>query len=216
MARRAELALLVLVALASCGPGWRDLSRSVAEPPPATEERRDVRRTYWDRAATRPKTETGWLRRRDGTSVKDGVERSWYEHGQLEFERHWRRDEPFGLWRTWFEDGVQRFEHDYVPGETTPMTWWHPSGAISSTGPARAGVREGTWRGDHPGGEPAFEGRFVANRRDGFWIFWYPDGSVETSGNYSQGQRVGVWENYAPGESPAQEPSTAAPEVDRD
>jgi len=206
MARRAELALAALVVgalAAACNSGFRDASRRLAAPAESTAaERRDVRRTYWDRAATRPKSEVGWLLRRDGTSVKDGVERSWYASGQLEYERHWRRDQPFGLWRTWFEDGTQRFEHDYVPGEATPMTWWHASGAISSTGMATAGVRDGPWHGDHPGGERAFEGHFVANRRDGFWVFWYPDGSVETSGSYSQGQRAGVWERYAPGERP--------------
>ena len=128
MARRAELALAALVVgalAAACNSGFRDASRRLAAPAESTAaERRDVRRTYWDRAATRPKSEVGWLLRRDGTSVKDGVERSWYASGQLEYERHWRRDQPFGLWRTWFEDGTQRFEHDYVPGEATPMTWW--------------------------------------------------------------------------------------------
>lgn len=198
---RASLLALALCACAACGPGLRDISRGLAEPPAAPlTERRDVRRTYWDRAATSPKSETGWLLLGDGTSVKQGVERRWYENGRMEYERHWTRDRPSGLWRSWFESGAQRFEHLYDPAGPTSMTWWHESGAISSAGSAREGVREGPWRGDHPDGSRAFEGAFVANRRDGFWSFWYPDGSLETSGHYRQGERVGVWENHAPGE----------------
>lgn len=214
---RARIAALALLAAGACGPGFKDISRGLAEPPPQrTEERRDVRRTYWDRAATLPKSESGWLLLGDGRSIKDGVERRWYESGRLEYERHWTRDEPAGLWRSWFEDGVQRFEHLYDPAQATPMTWWHQSGTVSSAGPAREGVREGPWRGDHPDGARAFEGAFVANRRHGFWIFWHPDGSVETSGHYRNGQRVGVWESHAPGEKPwdPAEPVPPAPAQD--
>lgn len=199
---RAALLFATLLACSACGPGWNDISRGLAPPAQApAPERADVRRAFWDRAATRPKSETGWLLVRDGTSVKDGVERRWYPDGTLEYERHWTRDRPAGLWRAWFEDGTQRFEHEYDPKRATTMTWWHATGAISSAGPAREGVREGPWRGDHEGGSRAFEGAFVANRRHGFWIFWHPDGSVETSGHYLDGERVGVWESYAPGES---------------
>jgi antitoxin component YwqK of YwqJK toxin-antitoxin module len=208
-ARSPAATLLALALCAACGPSLRDISRSLAQRESALPERGDVRRTYWDRAATRPKSETGWLLLGDGTSVKDGVERRWYENGNLEYERHWTRDRPSGLWRSWFESGAQRFEHHHDPERATTMTWWHESGAISSRGDARAGVREGTWRGDHPGGTRAFEGAFVANRRDGFWTFWYPDGSLETSGHYRQGERVGVWENHAPGERPADEAADA-------
>jgi antitoxin component YwqK of YwqJK toxin-antitoxin module len=201
---RALLASLALCCCAACGPSWSDVSRGLAPPPqgPATESH-DVRRAWWDRAATRPKSETGWLLARDGTALKDGVERRWYESGELEYERHWTRDRPSGLWRAWFEDGTQRFEHLYDPGRATTMTWWHATGAVSSAGPAREGVREGPWRGDHPDGARAFEGAFVANRRHGFWTFWHPDGSLETSGHYQNGERIGVWESYAPGERPA-------------
>jgi antitoxin component YwqK of YwqJK toxin-antitoxin module len=209
---RAPLASLLLCCCAACGPGLKDISRGLAPPSQApVTERNDVRRTWWDRAATRPKSETAWLLARDGTSLKDGVERRWYESGVLEYERHWTRDRPSGLWRAWFEDGTQRFEHRYDPAQATPMTWWHATGAISSAGAAREGIREGPWRGDHPDGARAFEGAFVANRRHGFWTFWHPDGSVETSGHYSGGERVGVWENHAPGERPA---SDAAVEAD--
>lgn len=206
---RAPLAGLLLCCCAACGPGWTDIARGLAPPeqgPPA--ETRDVRRAWWDRAATRPKSETGWLLARDGTSQKDGVERRWYESGGLEYERHWTRDRPSGLWRAWFEDGTQRFEHLYDAERATPMTWWHATGAVSSAGPAREGVREGAWHGDHPDGSRAFEGAFSANRRNGFWTFWHPDGSVETSGRYQDGERVGVWESYAPGERPAESAPT--------
>ena len=119
---------LLLCLLCACNSGFKDISRRLARPDPASqapqEEVRDRRRTYYDRAATRPHTETGWLLRGDGRSVKDGIERAWYENGQLEFERSWTRDEPSGLWRTWFEDGTQRFEHLYDPEQPTPMTWW--------------------------------------------------------------------------------------------
>lgn len=205
--------LLLPLALAAalpggCGPSWRDVSRSLADPAPAEERApiHDRQRTFFDREATRPRTEVTLLLHADGRSSKDGVERRWYPDGTLELERGWREDEPRGWWRSWWPDGTPRFEHRFDPGEATPMRWWFESGVVSSEGPARGGVREGPWRARHPGGVPAYAGGYVAGRRDGLWTFWHPDGSLAERGRYVAGERVGPWELHAPGDVPDSAP----------
>jgi antitoxin component YwqK of YwqJK toxin-antitoxin module len=193
---------LAALAAAACGPTWSDVSRSLADPSATAERgpRRDRQRSWYDAAATRPRTEVELLLYPDGRSLKDGIERRWFGDGTLEFERGWSRGEPRGWWRSWWPDGTPRHEHRFDPDQLTPMRWWYPNGVLSSQGPAREGVREGTWRARHPGGEPAWEGGFEAGRRAGPWIFWHPDGSLAERGSYRAGVREGTWETFAPGQ----------------
>jgi hypothetical protein len=204
------LACCALLVAAACGPSWKDVSRTLAEPDAgASEPRRDRQRSYYDQEATRPRSEVAVLLYPDGHSVKDGLERSWTPEGKLEFERGWRAGEPDGLWRTWWPDGSPRFEYRYG-GEPDLMRWWHASGALSSWGPARNGMREGAWRGRHPSGAPAFEGAFEAGQRAGAWTFWHPDGSLAERGAYAGGARVGTWESHAQGALPGSAPEWPA------
>jgi hypothetical protein len=195
---------LAALAAAACGPTWSEVSRALADPP-AAEERgpvRDRQRSWYDGAATRPRSEVELLLYPDGRSVKDGLERRWFADGTLEVERGWRRGEPSGWWRTWWPDGTPRYEHRFDADAVTPMRWWYRDGVLSSDGPARSGVREGTWRARHPGGEPAWQGDFEAGRRSGPWTSWHPDGSLAERGLYRDGVREGTWESYAPGQRP--------------
>lgn len=201
------LASCALAVAAGCGAGWKDVSQSLADPESgASTPRRDRQRTYYDREATRPRSEVAVLLYLDGRSVKDGLERSWTPEGKLEFERGWRAGEPDGLWRTWWTDGTPRFEYRYG-AQPALMRWWHQDGTLSSWGPALNGVREGAWRGRHVARSPAFEGSFEAGHRAGAWTFWHPDGSLSERGEYERGIRVGTWEAHAQGDVPNAAPA---------
>lgn len=195
------------LAAVSCGPSWSDVSRAVALPDqPEREPVRDRQRTYYDRQATRPRSEVHVLLLPDGRHLKDGVERRWFPDGTLELERGWSAGEPAGWWRSWWPDGSPRSEYRFEPAQATTMRWWHPGGVLSSQGPARSGLREGSWRGWHPDGTLAFEGHYLAGRREGPWSTWHPDGSLGERGSYRADVRVGTWESYAPGERPGAAP----------
>jgi hypothetical protein len=197
------IALAALVAtcacVGACGPTWKDVSRAVAAGPvPEREPLQDRRRSYYDREATRPRSELQVLLMPDGSSVKHGLERQWAADGTLQVERRWSHGEPDGWWRTWWRYDVE---------QPTTMRWWYSDGTPSSEGPALNGLREGRWRGWHPDGTPAFEGGYVAGRRSGPWTYWHPDGSLAERGTCVDDRREGTWERFAAGERPGLAPA---------
>ena len=213
--RSLALAALAATCAGACGPTWKDVSRTVAaEPRPEREPLQDRRRSYYDREATRPRSELQVLLLPDGASLKHGLERQWAADGTLLVERRWSRDEPDGWWRTWWPDGAPRFEYRHDDAGPSTMRWWYESGQRSSEGAALRGLREGTWRGWHPDGSPAFEGGYVAGRRSGPWTYWHPDGSLAERGTCVDDRREGTWERFAAGERPGAAPAWDAADPD--
>ena len=208
--RRTVLLLLVGAALvpAACQPNFKEAARRLAaDPYPDREPIPDRRRTYFDREATRLRSDLTVLILRDGSTVKHGRELVLFKDGQKQLERHWDLDRPTGEWRTWYANGQLRSFSVLGTEDARPMQWWHENGQLSTEGMARDGIREGLWTSWHPNGVKASEGRFRQSLRHGPWTTWHPDGSLHERGEYRDGLRIGAWEKHPP---PASDPEPPA------
>ncbi len=170
----------------------RALQRS-PEPPPAQME---LRREYWDKALP-PKhlrRETEGLVQIGGAFQKNGRERSYFRGGAVEFERHWSRGEPAGLWETWWENGTLRSRCEFTAdGLETEMHFWHENGQLEARGLGRNGKRVGQWEFFRPDGSRESAGELVGGLREGPWFFFDEGGAVRESGSYAKGVKVGPW-----------------------
>jgi antitoxin component YwqK of YwqJK toxin-antitoxin module len=177
-------------------PGWRTGETKRA---PVSERRR----TYYDNAATRMRTETQVLILEKGRFEKHGRETEFFEDGTIASQHEFEHGEPTGTWKSWYPSGAKRSECSFTePPTETEMFWWYENGSLETRGPAINGLRAGVWTHWYPSGAKESEGRYVFGRRDGIWTSWNEDGSVRTEIEYRAGVRVKSLENPSPSSQP--------------
>jgi len=191
-------ALLTTLALLACGACRQSIElpasmRGVAD---KGAGEMDLRREYWD-AGPKPqqlRSEVEGLVQRGGAFVKHGRERAFYVDGSPQFERHWVRGEPAGLWQSWWENGRLRSECSFDKQQAPrQMSFWHANGQLDGRGMAINGRRIGVWEFFHANGVLESKGEYVAGERGGTWSFWDEHGVLLQSGRFESGNKVGEW-----------------------
>ncbi len=189
-------ALLLSIAAGCGGADYVGMSRQlavegrVASGEPIVERQR----TYYRDDLSRPRLETTVKLHPNGTRVRHGPEREWYDDGGLRWEREFSDGEPFGRWTSWHPNGQKASEATFGSDELTDMAWWHDNGQVSTRGQARDGAREGPWTSWYSDGTKRWEGGYRANLREGSWTFWNEDGTLGERGLFRADDRVGSWE----------------------
>jgi len=123
--------------------------------------------------------------------VKHGKETTWYPNGARHWERDYANGRPAGAWRSFYDSGKPRTECFYGDALVdTQMTFWHANGNVSMQGPARNGVRRGTWRIWYQDGRLAEQGTFVDSLRQGKWLAWSSDGLDAYERTYERNVRA--------------------------
>jgi len=189
------VALVSLLGLVACESDMVGLSRSMGRTAEQADPVLEKRRTWFDPARTRVRTETTFLVQPDGLEEEHGPDLEWYPDGTPKLERAFHHGEPIGLWRAWFPSGQQRSESFHGPSAAPqPMRWWHENGQLSTEGSTLDGIRVGAWKGWYANGRVRFEGGYRAGRREGPWANWNADGTLLERGEYRDDVRVGSWE----------------------
>ena len=188
--------LLALLLAPGCRSEYVGLSRQLAVSAEAAEGQPLIerQRSYYHDDRSRPRLETSIKLYPDGTRVKHGPEREWYDGGQLRWEREFKDGEPFGLWISWHANGEQASRATFGSDLLAEMVWWYDTGQLSTEGQALNGAREGRWSSWHANGEKRSEGEYRANLREGVWTFWNDDGTLAERGLFRADERVGQWE----------------------
>lgn len=197
----AALALLTALASSCLHESYGPREAAPARPGGELQPRRKL-----DPQSGRPTREWSVLVYPDRAPQKHGKETVWYPSGAKQWEREYHEGEPRGAWRSWYEDGTPRSEAFFAgAGVETTMTFWHPNGVVSLKGPARDGVRGGTWTGWYPSGALAERGEYVRGMREGIWSTWSEDGGQRFEVLYVRNVR----KSETPvGPGTAQEPSS--------
>ncbi|HVS19471.1 MAG TPA: hypothetical protein VMT18_12775, partial [Planctomycetota bacterium] len=85
-----------------------------------------------------------------------------------------------GSWKTWFENGKQSEEGSYADGRRVgdwSLRW--PDGKRRALGAYVDGLRDGPWKHYHESGPKSGEGSYTAGRRSGEWRFWTSDRALD-------------------------------------
>lgn len=129
-----------------------------------------------------------------------------------------------GRWTDFFEDGTVKAEGNYIAGlRSGEWKFYYPSGKLMQEGEYVRNRPDGPWVSYHandsvwkkeeffegekdgpylefdPHGNKVVEGRYVANEREGLWIFRI--GDVVYQGEYIQGLPHGKWKSWYAGGS---------------
>jgi hypothetical protein len=162
-----------------------------------SESALETRRALWADSSLREE----WTVRRttDGSFVREGTYRSWYESGRLNTEGQYRGDRKTGLWQTWYDlatpvkaawghyvddqkDGVWEYQMD--PECRHAMAAENGRGCC-----ALPPVERATGRADQVE-------RYRLGVPEGLWIAWYPGGQISDSLVYAAGKLEGRAVSY--------------------
>jgi antitoxin component YwqK of YwqJK toxin-antitoxin module len=95
---------------------------------------------------------------------KHGLEKKYYNNGNLSEEVEWNNNVKHGKWNQYYENGTRKLVSFYSYGKV--------SGPYLVYGEA---------------GDPYIKGQFVDNEQDGTWYFYDPDGNIKSELVYKKG-----------------------------
>jgi antitoxin component YwqK of YwqJK toxin-antitoxin module len=97
--------------------------------------------------------------------LKNGVEKHFYESGQLSEVIEWQNNFKHGAWNQYFEDGTQKLKASNSFNKVT-----------------------GLYTVCYPNGRLFILGHYIDNKRHGKWTFYEDDGKVKTEIVYNYGK----------------------------
>ena len=89
---------------------------------------------------------------------KDGVQKYWFENGQLFYEGMFVDGRKEGKWIWWYEDGTKEMEKVHKKGKPDGLwRWWNESGELMKSGTYVNGMKQGMWNYYYDKGQKYFE-----------------------------------------------------------
>ena len=101
---------------------------------------------------------------------EDGVQKDWYDDGQLRSESNYKDGKSEGVQKWWYENGQLEFEGNYKDGKKHGKeTWWN-------------------------NGQVVKEENYKDGKLDGKYTEWYgyENGQIKTETNYKNGKGDGA------------------------
>jgi len=98
---------------------------------------------------------------------KDGLVKSWYPNGQLEYEFNYKEGKRDGLQKGWFESGQLKREVNYKDGK-----------------------EDGLKKGWYENGQLWYETNFKDGKRDGLTKSWDEDGQLQLETHHKDGKQA--------------------------
>ena len=118
----------------------------------------------------------------------DGVRRHWYDNGQLSEEANYKDDELDGVQRTWHENGQLTYEANYKHGQRDGVQrHWCDNGQLRTEENYKDGKLDGVQRFWHNNGQLNIEENYKDDKLDGIRKVWYNDGELKFELNYKNG-----------------------------
>jgi antitoxin component YwqK of YwqJK toxin-antitoxin module/S1-C subfamily serine protease len=128
---------------------------------------------------------------------RDGLQRKWYENGQLKYEGNYKDSERDGLQRAWYENGQLEEEFNFKDGEVDGLNRkWYENGQLSSEVNKKDGEVDGLSRKWYENGQLNLENNFKDGKLDGLQRTWYENGQLEDESNWKDDETIGLIKTY--------------------
>ena len=122
---------------------------------------------------------------------KEGVQKSWYESGQLESEKNYKDGKAEGIQKWWNEDGQLEDERNYKDGEKHGVQKsWYRSGQLFFELNCKDGEKDGVQKSWYDDGQLYSELNYKDGKAEGIQKWWNEDGQLEDERNYKDGKLI--------------------------
>ncbi len=121
---------------------------------------------------------------------------------KIKFEVVEKKDGSFlkdGDYKVWFENGQIKVSGQYVDNkENENWVWYYNTGKICKEGTYKNGLKEGIWKDYEENGQITSQFTFASGELNGLQKTWYPNGQKKCEQNFLNGKANGlitIWDN---------------------
>ena len=129
--------------------------------------------------------------------VKDGIEKYYYTHGQINNHRLYSMGKDLGIIAEWYENGQKKFEGSNIDSRKKTGEWkgWYYTGQLKYFGTYDdSGQKTDLWEEWYPNGQQKSKIYFSTGIYCGEYTEWYDNEQLKTKGSYNDlGRKEGQW-----------------------
>ncbi len=127
----------------------------------------------------------------DLSSLLSGLQKWWYENGQLWCEHVYKDGKLDGPYKGWYENGQLWYDHVYKDGKLDgPCKEWYANGQIQNEQTYKDGRLDDQHKKWYPNGQLREECTYKDGKLEGPYKDWYANGQLLCECTYKDGQRV--------------------------
>ena len=120
-----------------------------------------------------------------------GLERVWYENGQLKAEINWKNGLWDGLIKDWYDNGQLHYELNFKDGDLDGLQkYWYKNGQLENEENIKNGYLDGLQKYWYENGQLESETNYKNGELDGLLRTWSENGQLKYQGNYKDGELV--------------------------
>ena len=137
------------------------------------------------------------LETEDGSFIKDGDYKTWFDGGQAESEGQYENGKKVGNWRTWYSNGQMEsdlnFVSDTVDGK---FVNWYENGQKSSEGTTIKSIYVGEYTEWYENGQMKSKFNYKDGKKEGLQVSWYDNGQKTSEYTIVNGKLEGEFKNW--------------------
>lgn len=134
--------------------------------------------------------------RDDGTFMKQGLWKEFYETGELKSIGKYINGKKIGDWKYYFSNGKTEQAGVYIKNGKPDgeWVWYYSDGDTLMVQNYSEGLLNGRFIEYSDSGTFVAKGQYIDGFEEGYWK--YQLGDIKSEGTYSEGRRYGIWKNY--------------------
>jgi antitoxin component YwqK of YwqJK toxin-antitoxin module len=137
------------------------------------------------------------LETEDGSFIKDGDYKTWYESGQPESAGQFEDGKKGGNWKTWYKNGQMESDLNYVQ-DTIDGKYirWYENGQKMSEGTANKSIEIGESTVWYENGQMKSKFNYKDGKKEGLQTSWYDNGQKTSEYTLVNGKPEGEFKNW--------------------
>lgn len=131
---------------------------------------------------------------KEGSFLKDGFYKSWYNNGQIECNGNYSVNKKTGLWNYWYSSGQIKSEYSFKEDSLNgDFKKWYENAQLKIEGKYDFGNLIGEWTSYHDNGQVSAKEYYTNDLREGHFTTWYSNGQKESEGDFLKNEMEGTW-----------------------
>jgi len=137
------------------------------------------------------------LETEEGSFIKDGDYKTWYEGGQPESAGQYEDGKKIGNWKNWYSNGQMKSDLNYALDTLDgKYVWWYENGQKMSEGSTNKLVDIGEFTSWYENGQMKAKLNYKKGQMDGLQIFWYDNGQKASEYTLVNNKLEGEFKNW--------------------
>lgn len=137
------------------------------------------------------------LETKDGSFIKDGEYKTWYETAQSESVGQYEQGKKVGNWKHWYKNGQMESDYNYVKDTLDgKYVRWFENGQKSAEGTTNKLIDVGEFTSWYDNGQMKSKLNYKEGKQEGLQITWFDNGQKSSEYTILGGKYDGQFKNW--------------------